>query len=99
MLSNQDLLLIQAARIGNIHQVITLLAEGARVNAKDGEGTSPLMFASQKGYTEIARHLLEAGADANLAREKYGITPLMFAAANHQIDVVRLLLSFGAQVN
>ena len=49
---------------GPIHQDILarLIAAGADVNQKDGEGVSPLTHAKQRGYTEMVRMLEAAGA-------------------------------------
>lgn len=97
--TKQDAVLIQAAKTGNIIHVQALLAKGVDANAKDSEGTTGLMFAAQKGYTEIVRILLNNDANVNLASRRFGLTALMLAAANKQADVMRLLLAAGADVD
>ena len=49
---------------GPTHQDIMaqLIAAGADVNLKDGEGVSPLTHAKQRGYTEMVKMLEAAGA-------------------------------------
>lgn len=49
---------------GPTHQDIMaqLIAAGADVNLKDGEGVSPLTHARQRGYTEMVKMLEAAGA-------------------------------------
>ena len=49
---------------GPTHQDIMaqLIAAGADVNLKDGEGVSPLIHARKRGYTEMAKMLEAAGA-------------------------------------
>jgi len=49
---------------GPTHQDIMaqLIAAGADVNLKDGEGVSPLIHARKRGYTEMAKMLQAAGA-------------------------------------
>jgi ankyrin repeat protein len=42
-----------------------LIERGAAVNQGDNSGFTPLHLAAANGYLEIARLLLEAGADAN----------------------------------
>ena len=47
---------------------------------------------------DIARLLLEAGADVNKATND-GATPLLISCLEGQVDVVRLLLEKGAEVD
>lgn len=42
---------------------ILLLLKGAEVDAREGSGDSALMIASQNGYIEVVRLLLEAGEE------------------------------------
>jgi len=57
-----------------------LLASGADVNARDGEGKTALMWAAWKGDDSIVRTLLANGADLNAAPGKaewVGVHPSM----------------------
>ena len=47
---------------------MSLLAHGAPVDQPTAKGASPLFIACEKGHTEVARKLLDAGADPHLAR-------------------------------
>ena len=67
-------------------------------SARDNEGKTPLHWASYNGNTEIARLLIEQGADVNAADE-YGITPLMSACDGGYVETARLLIEQGADVN
>jgi ankyrin repeat protein len=75
-----------------------LLKNGAHLNERDIDGSSPLHKASYSGALEVVRLLLEHGADVN-AREKDGSTPLCHASSNTSLEVARLLLEHGADVN
>lgn len=57
-----------AARVGRLEDgSVTLLIEwGSDVNALDDKGATPLMCAAVNGSVEIARLLLEKGADADI---------------------------------
>jgi len=55
--SNNDL--IKASEKGDKAAVVSLLAGGANVNAKDGTGLTPVMWASFKGHTDIVKFLIE----------------------------------------
>lgn len=48
-----------AVRHGRVVMVRMLLSCGADANIQDSQGATALMFASEKGYTHIARLLLE----------------------------------------
>ena len=69
---------------------------GRRAEAKGG--MTPLLYAARDGRVAIARRLIEAGADVELA-EVNGIRPLLMAALNNKMDVARLLISRRADIN
>jgi ankyrin repeat protein len=71
-----------------------LLDHGAKPNAADSDGATPLLYGT--GNEDIVRALLAHGADPNLA-SKLGFTPLMAAAAHpHSHAIVARLLGAGA---
>lgn len=75
--------LLFAARQGHRQAVLALLEAGADVNqVSAGDKTSPLLIATINGRFDIARYLLEKGADPRLAADN-GVTPL-YAAVNVQ---------------
>ena len=47
------------------------------------------------GHLDVVRHLVEVGADKDLALNN-GATPLFIAAENGHLDVVRHLVEVGA---
>ena len=57
--------------------------------------STALHLASRKGHIEVARFLLDNGADAN-ARDKHKSTPLHLATKGGHVGVVRVLLDRGA---
>jgi len=58
-----------------------------------------LYMAVDKGYLDLARTLLDHGADIRTAGGPSGATPLMAAAAAGRADLIRLLIDRGADVN
>jgi uncharacterized protein len=70
-----------SARQGAFQTVRALLAAGADVNqVSPADNVSPLLIATINGHFDIAAHLLEQGADPNLAGDN-GVSPL-YAALN-----------------
>jgi ankyrin repeat protein len=77
------------------------LKEGDRYTEVGGyccDGVTPLHVAARKGYVEIAKLLLEHGADPNI-KDLHGWTPLHDAAYWGNVEVARLLLQHGADPN
>jgi ankyrin repeat protein len=75
--------LMLAVRQGHREAVLALLAAGADVNqVSAGDKTSPLLIATINGRFDLARFLLEQGADPKRAADN-GVTPL-YAALNVQ---------------
>lgn len=73
-----------------------LKAQGSSsVDVRDNAGYTPLHECCSRGHLEIARLLLQHGADPN-ASATGGIRPIHDAVENDQVEVVRLLLSYGA---
>lgn len=76
-------------------RVEKLLARGADVKARDGDGDTALHGAAQTGNVEVVRMLLDKGADPN-AKNQHGGTPLMWAAVFGHDAAAQLLLTRGA---
>jgi uncharacterized protein len=87
-----------AARTGRPGPVKSLLARGARVNARERRGQTALMWAAAEGNAEVVEVLLKAGADFRSPLAS-GYTPLFFAVREGRANVVRTLLKAGADVN
>ncbi|KAM8839505.1 uncharacterized protein ACB058_015863 [Synchiropus picturatus] len=80
-----------AVRHGRVVMVRLLLSCGADANVQDAEGTTALMFATEKGYTHIARLLLERSqCDLTLTDER-GRTALSIAKLGSHSDTSTLL--------
>jgi len=73
------------------------IPDRGRRDAQSG-GMSPLLYAARDGYVDIARTLIEAGADIEQA-EANNITPLVMSLINGHMDIANLLMDKGADVN
>jgi ankyrin repeat protein len=89
----------EAARSGRTNTAELLLKNGSAVNARDGEGETPLHVAAKwGGHVDAARLLIAYKADVN-ATDNDGKTPLWSAAAGGHTNLIELLLENGANVN
>jgi ankyrin repeat protein len=104
--------LLLAARGHRLKVVEFLLEEGADPDTMTDHGVTALHIAAQGcgigkhkntpysiASLAIARRLLEAGADPNLAEPDRKISPLHWGAIDGNAEIVRLLIEAGAHVN
>ena len=85
-----------AAMRGDIAAVRELLADGADVNAAQGDGMTALHWAAERDDAELARMLLYAGAAIGPVTRVGSYTPLHVAARSGSAAVAILLLDAGA---
>jgi uncharacterized protein len=93
-----DGMMVDAAREGDLSRLQTLIVSGTNINAKDENGATPLMLASQADRADIVKVLISAKADVN-AKAVNGVTPLIAASGMGHAKIVRLLVGAGADVN
>ncbi|MCT4635238.1 MAG: ankyrin repeat domain-containing protein [Rickettsiales bacterium] len=60
-------------------------------------GATALYWAVQEGFFEVAKILLNAGADTEI-KAKNGNTPLIASTQNHNFNMVKLLVEAGANL-
>src|SRR5262249_24599402 len=89
--------MLKAAERGDVARVRQLLAaDSTLVHAKGAYDKTPLHWAAEKNYRELAELLVNAGAEIN-AEVTWGMTPLQWAANMGSRDVAELLLAHGAR--
>ncbi len=89
----------KAVKGGDIQAVKEFLSKDPNlVNSKDSHGETPLHLASWNGHMEVARLMINKGADVN-ARNNLGETPLHLAVRDDDEDMAELLISKGGNVN
>lgn len=91
--------LLLATLHGSIDVIRTLLAHNMSPNFNDSRyNGGPLHMAARKGYTHIAKLLVENGALIN-AKNSYFCTPLHCAIQAGRINTVQFLIDVGACPN
>ncbi|XP_058506394.1 KN motif and ankyrin repeat domain-containing protein 4-like [Solea solea] len=80
-----------AVRHGRVVMVRLLLSCGADTNIQDSQGTTALMFASERGHTHIARLLLERSQCDLTLTNKRGQTAITIAMQGSHTDTAALL--------
>ena len=85
-----------AAMQGDAATVRALLAQGADVNEAQGDGMTALHWAARNRDADLARTLLEAGADVGAGTRIGHYTPLHLASEAGSGEVVDVLLGAGA---
>ncbi|KAM9846050.1 ankyrin repeat and SOCS box protein 15b [Aulostomus maculatus] len=88
----------EAAKVGCPVILMLLLRHGAKVNARDGHGVTPLGIAAEYGNTDALEVLVQHGGDVN-AKANNGDTVLYDAAGSGNLDCIELLLQHGANPN
>lgn len=91
----------RALNDGNQELIDLFVRSRFNIQILDEDGNPPLMVALKKGYSVIAKILLDAGADVN-ARDKLGLTPLLVACGKSSEGykaIAELLIKKGAFIN
>jgi ankyrin repeat protein len=92
--------LSQAVASEEIEVVRELIAKGETTNGRDAnyDDITPLFIAVENGNYDIAKLLLDHGANVNAA-DKRNRTPLMFLDDDATVELVDLLLRAGADIH
>jgi len=83
-----------------LHDIAKILATNypKDVNSQSfDDASTPLHLTSRKGYVDVARMLVERGADVS-AQAEDGRTPLHWASSYGHVDVARMLVERGADL-
>eukprot|EP01114_Cavostelium_apophysatum_P013776 TRINITY_DN3414_c0_g1_i1.p1 TRINITY_DN3414_c0_g1~~TRINITY_DN3414_c0_g1_i1.p1 ORF type:complete len:598 (-),score=111.98 TRINITY_DN3414_c0_g1_i1:37-1830(-) len=92
--------LFYAANIGDMELLRQFIEEEkVDINSKGDDDVTALHWAAYKGHFEIARYLVEHGAEIDVPNRSELHTPLMWACIGGYIRIVYFLLQHGADVN
>jgi ankyrin repeat protein len=96
---NATELFFSTIQAGNSKNIILQLQNSPElVNARDPRGFTSLIFASYFGHDEIAKVLIERGADID-AKDASGNTALMGVCFKGNISMASFFLERGAAIN
>jgi ankyrin repeat protein len=88
-----------AAMRGDRADVLTMIKQGADVNAPQGDGVTALHWAARRGDAELVSALVAAGANTRTETRFGAYTPLHLAAERGSAVIVKALLTAGAAVD
>jgi ankyrin repeat protein len=94
-----DMRVSDAAKMGDVAKVKTLLTQKADVNGAQGDGMTALHWAAFRDDVELMQILLKAGANVKATTRIGAITPLALAAKNGNPEMIEALLAAGADAN
>jgi ankyrin repeat protein len=99
--SGPELTIHEAAAIGDLALVQQLAAtQPEAVNAVGADGFRPLGLACYFNHPEVARYLIDQGADVNAPSDNSRLVrPIHSAVASGNTGLVNLLLDHGADIN
>jgi ankyrin repeat protein len=83
----------------DIHAVESLIQKDVDVNELDANHDAPLVIAAYKGYTEIVKKLLEAGADVTAVDPGMKATALHAAAYAGRTEAAKLLIAYKIDID
>lgn len=92
--------MIKAVKRNDIPLVKRALSVGVDVNAKEKDkyGWTALLWACEKNFVEMVKHLLDQGANVN-AHDSYDWTGLILSSRKGHVEIVKRLLDKGADIN
>jgi outer membrane protein assembly factor BamB len=92
----QGVLLLEAARTGDLAEVQRLIADKVDVNSPSAHGATPLALACDHGHDAVVETLIAAGADVNAKDSFYRATPITWAIMRKHPTIVERLVKAGA---
>ena len=91
--------IMKAINNNDIDTLHTLIQQGVNVNELDANQDAPLVIAAYKGYTEIVKILLEAGADVTAVDPGMKATALHAAAYAGRTEAAKLLVAYKIDID
>jgi hypothetical protein len=96
--SDTKMSLLEAVAKGDVALVTKILNTKPDLEIKDEKGRTSLMIATYNEDNEIAKVLIEAGANVN-AQDDMLNSPLLYAGASGFVPILKMCLANGADFN
>ncbi len=100
--TNESTALFYAIRYSSVSvrkNIIKILIDNnANINAKEPDGTTPILAATSNNDIESINLLLDYDADVT-AKNKLGYTPLLYSRVNNKYTLIELFVKKGLDVN
>lgn len=93
-----DLTLLKAVENEDMEQVNSLLDSKEPIDQQDKDGRTPLMVAVQKNNLQIAKLLLDRGANPNV-RDNTMLSPWLCAGANGFHKMLQTILGYNPEIS
>lgn len=91
--------IVEAAKNGDLQTVKTILAKDpSKLNATDDSKYTALHWACMRAHWEVAKYLIEKGADLNVAGGDEG-TQINWAVHHDNVEIIKLMVEKGAKLN
>ena len=91
--------IVEAAKNGDFQTVKTILdKDPSKLNVTDEEKYTSLHWACIRAHWDIARYLINKGADLNVVGGDGG-TPINWAVHHDSVEIIKLMVNKGAKLN
>lgn len=91
--------IVEASLLGETLLVLSFLDAGVAIETYNEADMTPLMATCMGGHLELARLLLDRGADLNAQSVRFGITPALCATRHNHVALLELLVERGLEVH
>ncbi|KAH7676194.1 ankyrin repeat protein, partial [Aphelenchoides avenae] len=88
---------LKAAKANQIAEVKEAIARGLDVDSRNDDFHTALHFAAAKGHLELARALVELGADVNKV-DILGFTPFLYAVSKGHVELASFWPRTGSTI-
>jgi ankyrin repeat protein len=88
---------LEVSKIGDADKLKRLLNAGVNIEARDVNGSTPILIATANNHTNIVKILLDAGANPN-EKNRWQDTTLVWAAHFNNVEMAKLLVAKEAML-